>query len=62
MLTGIIQDWIRDKEFKYYYNNKFDSRFTDKYLNYVDFFWPELDIQYFEKCINYFKKLGYFGG
>ena len=62
MLTGIIQDWIKDKEFKYYYNNKNDSRFTEKYLNSIDFFWPELDIKYFEKCINHFKKLGYFGG
>lgn len=62
MIVGIIQDWIRDKGFKYYYNTNFDSRFTDKYLESIGFSWPEIDIKYFEKYINYFKKIGYFGG
>ena len=62
MLIGIIQDWIRDKEFKYYYNTKFDSNFTNKYLESIGFSWPKTDIKYFEKYINYFKKIEYFGG
>lgn len=62
MLLGIIQDWIRDKEFKYYYSVTFNSDFTDKYLESIGFIWPNVDEEYFRKYINYLRNIGYIGG
>lgn len=61
-IIGVLQEWIKDKSFKYFYNIKFNSEFTDKYLNELNFKWPNLEDEYFSKYINYFKKIGYFGG
>ncbi|MBQ2917447.1 MAG: SDR family oxidoreductase [Clostridia bacterium] len=62
ILVGIIQDWIRDKSFKYYYNVVFNSDFTNKYLESIGFYWPDTDEEYFEKYIGYLKNIGYIGG
>ncbi len=62
ILLGIIQDWIRDKEFKYYYDIDFNSDFTNKYLESIGFIWPNVDINYFKKYINYLRSIGYLGG
>lgn len=62
ILVGIIQDWIRDKSFKYYYNVIFNSDFTNKYLESVGFTWPDTDEEYFKKYINYLRNIGYIGG
>lgn len=59
---GIIQDWIRDRGFNYYYNISFNSDFTNKYLESLDFTWPKPDQEYFKKFINYLRKIGYIGG
>ncbi|MBR3255666.1 MAG: amino acid adenylation domain-containing protein [Clostridia bacterium] len=62
ILIGIMQDWIRDKGFKYNYNVIFNSDFTNKYLSSVGFSWPIIDKLYFSKYIEYLEKIGYIGG
>ncbi len=62
ILMGIIQDWIRDKEFRYHYDVIFNSDFTNKYLQALGFTWVDTNQEYFEKYINYLRKIGYIGG
>ena len=62
LIIGIMQDWIRDKGFKYNYNVVFNSDFTNKYLESIGFTWPIIDEAYFIKYLNYFKNVGYIGG
>lgn len=62
LLIGIMQDWIRDKSFKYNYSVIFNSDFTNKYLSSIGFSWPIIDKLYFSKYFNYLEKIGYIGG
>ena len=62
ILIGIMQDWIRDKGFKYNYSVIFNSDFTNRYLSSLGFSWPIIDKLYFSKYINYLEEIGYIGG
>ena len=61
LISGIVQDIDSDKKLVYTSNVKLDSTFTDKYLNQIGFKWPTYDERYINKCMDYYKKIGFIG-
>ena len=60
ILSGIIHDLDKNKRLVYTSRIKLDCSFTEKYLNYIGFYWKDIDRKYLIKYINYFKKINFF--
>ena len=59
-LKGIITDLDENKKLNLINNIIPNDNFTTTYLNKLNFKWPEIDKEYLEKYINYFKNIQYF--
>ena len=59
ILQGIIRDFNEDKELVYKSNIKIKSEFTKKFLELLDFEWPEIDKKYIERYLTYLIDIGY---
>lgn len=57
ILSGIIHDLDKDKHLVYTSRIRLSSEFTEKYLNFIGFYWKNIDRKYIIKYINYFKKI-----
>ena len=58
-MNGIITDLDENKQLNLINNIISNSDFTIKYLNKLNFEWPQIDKEYITKYINYFKKIQY---
>lgn len=59
MISGIVNDFSKNKEIKYASNIKLDNIFTNKYLGRIIFRWPKINEKYISKYIVYLKSIGY---
>ncbi|MCF0125945.1 MAG: amino acid adenylation domain-containing protein [Clostridia bacterium] len=59
-ISGLITDLNSNKLFVIENNVFINSNFTNAYLNKLNFNWPNIDNNYIEKYINYFKEIKYF--
>ena len=57
ILSGIIHDLDKDKQLIYTSNIRLDSNFSEKYLNFIGFYWKSIDKNYIIRYINYFRKI-----
>lgn len=58
-ISGIINDFDKDKKLKYYSNIKLKNEFTNKFLKGIFFKWPKIGEKYITKYIIYLKSIGY---
>lgn len=58
-ISGIINDFTKNNDMIYNHIIKEDNSITCKYLNSLDFYWPELDFEYFKKLIKYMQEVGF---
>lgn len=58
-ISGIIPDLNSDKNLNLISNVLPIADFTTKYLKTLNFNWPEIDVEYITKYIEYFKNIGY---
>lgn len=58
-LSGIVNDFSKNKEIKYVSNIKMDNLFTNKYLGRILFRWPKINEKYISKYVVYLKSIGY---
>lgn len=58
-ITGLIPDLKRDKTLGIVAKTLPNAYFTTRYLKSVGFEWPEIDKEYVEQFLQYFKKIGY---
>ena len=54
-----INDMDTDDRLNYESNIHFNNAFTVKYLKMLGFEWPDIDFEYIQKYVSYFRKLGY---
>lgn len=59
ILSGIIYDLDDNKKLIYTYNVRLHADFTEQFLNKIDFNWKEIDSNYINKYMNYFKKINF---
>ena len=59
-ISGIVTDLDSDKKFKIVSNILMDVNFSCQYLNSIGFNWPEINKEYINKYIGYFKQIGLF--
>lgn len=59
VISGIINDFDKDKHIDYSSNIKIDTTFTTKYLKKLSFKWPKINEKYIRKYILYLKSIGY---
>lgn len=58
-ISGLIPDLNKDKTLSLVSNTLPDAFFTTQYLKSIGFKWPEIDENYVEQFLIYFKKIGY---
>ena len=58
-ISGIINDFDKDKKLSYYSNIKLQNDFTNKFLKGLFFKWPKIGEKYITKYIIYLKSIGY---
>ena len=58
-ISGLIPDLNKNKTLALVSRTLPDAYFTTLYLKSIGFEWPEIDKEYVEKFLNYFKKIGY---
>jgi thioester reductase-like protein len=58
-ISGLIPDLDKNKKLNLISNVVPVAEFSTKYLNLLNFKWPKIDIDYFNKYIMYFKNIGY---
>ena len=58
-ISGIINDFGKDKQLKYYTNIQIKNDFTNKLLNSLLFRWPKINRQYINKYLIYLRSIGY---
>ena len=58
-ITGLIPDLKRDKTLGIVAKTLPNAYFTTQYLKTIAFEWPEIDKEYVEQFLQYFKKIGY---
>lgn len=58
-ISGIINDFTKDKKLKYKSNITTSNLFTNKYLKRILFKWPKINEKYISKYIIYLKTIGY---
>lgn len=59
ILQGIIRDFDSDRKLIYDSNIKITENFTKSFLKKIDFEWPEIDIEYIRKYLEYLIGIGY---
>ena len=59
IISGIINDFNKDKQIQYVSNIKMNNSFTNKYLGRILFKWPKINDKYITKYIVYLKSIGY---
>lgn len=59
MISGIVNDFSKNKEIKYVSNIKLSNTFTNKYLGRILFRWPKINEKYISKYMVYLKSIGY---
>lgn len=59
LVTGIINDFSKNKKIEYVTNIKMDNTFTNKYLKRLLFRWPKINEKYILKYISYLKSIKY---
>ncbi len=59
IISGIINDFDKDKHIDYSSNIKIDTTFTTKYLKRLSFKWPKINEKYIRKYVLYLKSIGY---
>lgn len=59
IISGIINDFNKDKQIQYVSNIKMNNSFTNKYLGRILFKWPKINDKYIAKYIVYLKSIGY---
>ena len=59
MLSGIINDFSKNKKLEYVTNIKMENKFTNKYLRRILFQWPKINEKYIRKYVAYLKSIGY---
>ena len=58
-ISGIINDFGKDKKLKYYTNISIKNDFTNKLLKTTLFRWPKINKHYMQKLLIYLKSIGY---
>lgn len=58
-ISGIINDFTKDKYINYSSNIKIDTSFTNKFLKRLSFKWPKINEKYIRKYVVYLKSIGY---
>ena len=58
-VSGIIPDLDSNRDLNLIFDVVPDSKFSNKFLNKIDFIWPKIDFNYFKQFIDYFKNIGY---
>lgn len=59
MISGIINDFDKNKELSYNTNIRLQNVITNKYLRLLSFKWPKINEKYLRKYIIYLKSIGY---
>ena len=59
LLSGIINDIDDNNNLVYYNNVEISSTFTKKYLEKLNFSWPEIDNKYLKKYFKYLKEINF---
>lgn len=59
MLSGIINDFSKNKKLEFVTNIKMENNFTNKYLKRILFQWPKVNEKYIRKYVAYLKSIGY---
>ena len=59
IISGIVQDLDKNKEFTYISKIGLDASFTKQYLAALGFNWNTFDSSYIDKCFNYFEQVGF---
>ena len=59
IISGIINDFSRDKHIKYVSNIVLSNSFTNNYLRRILFRWPKINEKYLSKYVVYLKTIGY---
>ena len=59
IISGIVQDLDKNKEFTYISKIGLDASFTKQYLAALGFNWNTFDSSYINKCFNYFEQVGF---
>ena len=58
-ITGLIPDLNKNKTLSIVAKTLPDAYFSTLYLKSIGFEWPEIDKEYVEQFLSYFKKIGY---
>ena len=58
-VSGIIPDLDSNRDLNLIFDVVPDSKFSNKFLNKINFIWPKIDFNYFKQFIDYFKNIGY---
>ena len=58
-LSGIINDFDKNKKLKYTTNIKIKNDFTNKILKNLSFKWPKINEKYIKRYVRYLKSIGY---
>ncbi len=59
IISGIINDFSKNKHLNYSSSIKMDNKFTNKYLSRLVYRWPKINEKYLNKYIVYLKSIGY---
>ena len=59
IISGIINDFDKNKELSYNTNIKIQNNITNKFLRALSFRWPKVNEKYLRKYIIYLKSIGY---
>lgn len=59
ILSGIINDFDKEKKLVYDSNVTLNNDFTNEVLKKINFTWPNINSEYLEKYFNYLKNIGY---
>lgn len=59
IISGIINDFGKDKKLQYYTHIQIKNDFTNKFLKNILFKWPKIGQKYINKYIIYLKSIGY---
>lgn len=58
-ISGIINDFSKNKKIEYVTNIKLENKFTNRYLRKILFQWPKINQKYIGKYIAYLKSIKY---
>lgn len=58
-ISGIIPDLDSNKELNLIFDVIPDAKFSNKFLEKLNYKWPKIDLNYFKLFLDYFKNIGY---